>query len=439
MKRIAILIIAVVMTATAAKAQYYTVSDTLIGRSDHYYYNSQYDNCPWNQEGSIVSYHAEYWDRERNSKLGLVEHPDRRMAVKGIAALVTPFETYLEHHSNILFYTSTPGKRAEYVYLCTGDTSWLHVRDSARWDTLTPRLWRFPKSQDTLENASEADSFHYCYLFEAYFNEPLLVDSTFIMAGSFYSNSEYDIKSNWPTSYFLVTEDFDICNGRCSNDSISHLYWFADTAFVNQIRNTIYRYLDSVDSLDYYKDSVEFALDQIMRLQLLEPGLGHLGPFFAIVDYYQLDVAVNDPLKGWAWGSGRFPDRSLDTITARPKPGYCFLRWDDGNTDNPRIIELTQDTLFTALFDTCTAQDIAAPDPLQFSVAPNPASGTVIVRTPSDGSYQLTLYDMGGRCLIQTSFSGTTTNLDLGALVAGSYQLVLRSVDASGIKVIIKQ
>lgn len=37
-------------------------------------------------------------------------------------------------------------------------------------------------------------------------------------------------------------------------------------------------------------------------------------------------------------------------LTAIPHDGYHFTHWSDGNTDNPRTIELTQDTSFTAVF-----------------------------------------------------------------------------------------
>ncbi|MBQ3998558.1 MAG: leucine-rich repeat protein [Paludibacteraceae bacterium] len=39
------------------------------------------------------------------------------------------------------------------------------------------------------------------------------------------------------------------------------------------------------------------------------------------------------------------------TCTATPKRGYQFVRWADGNTDNPRTIEITQDTTMEAIFD----------------------------------------------------------------------------------------
>ena len=38
-------------------------------------------------------------------------------------------------------------------------------------------------------------------------------------------------------------------------------------------------------------------------------------------------------------------------ITAYPNTGYHFSQWSDGNTNNPRTIELTQDTTIEAFFD----------------------------------------------------------------------------------------
>ena len=46
--------------------------------------------------------------------------------------------------------------------------------------------------------------------------------------------------------------------------------------------------------------------------------------------------------------SGKYLD--VITLTATPKTGYHFTQWSDGNTDNPRTLELTQDTILTAEF-----------------------------------------------------------------------------------------
>ena len=42
---------------------------------------------------------------------------------------------------------------------------------------------------------------------------------------------------------------------------------------------------------------------------------------------------------------------SLVTFTAMPNRGYRFMQWADGSTNNPRTVELTQDTTMEAIFD----------------------------------------------------------------------------------------
>ncbi len=51
-------------------------------------------------------------------------------------------------------------------------------------------------------------------------------------------------------------------------------------------------------------------------------------------------------------GNVTYPQTMCDdmSLNATPDYGYHFMQWSDGNTDNPRTIELTQDTTFTAEF-----------------------------------------------------------------------------------------
>ena len=63
---------------------------------------------------------------------------------------------------------------------------------------------------------------------------------------------------------------------------------------------------------------------------------------------YNLNV-ICDNNKGRVTGSGQYNIGAV-LIEATPNYGYHFAQWSDGNTDNPRVIELTQDTTFTAEF-----------------------------------------------------------------------------------------
>ena len=50
-------------------------------------------------------------------------------------------------------------------------------------------------------------------------------------------------------------------------------------------------------------------------------------------------------------GAGYFPYNQPATVTANPNPGYHFVKWQDGETENPRNFTVTESTTFTALFE----------------------------------------------------------------------------------------
>ena len=65
---------------------------------------------------------------------------------------------------------------------------------------------------------------------------------------------------------------------------------------------------------------------------------------------YTITVVANDTLLGSVTGSGTYPSGTSIDIEARPYSGAVFTSWDDGNTDNPRSVTVTQDMTFTAIF-----------------------------------------------------------------------------------------
>ncbi len=65
---------------------------------------------------------------------------------------------------------------------------------------------------------------------------------------------------------------------------------------------------------------------------------------------YTITVTSNDPGLGNVTGSGTYPEGSTIEISARPNTGVHFTGWDDGNTDNPRSIVVTQNMEFMAIF-----------------------------------------------------------------------------------------
>ena len=53
---------------------------------------------------------------------------------------------------------------------------------------------------------------------------------------------------------------------------------------------------------------------------------------------------------GSVYGGGQFKPNTSIGISAHSYLGYHFTQWADGNTDNPRMVVLTNDTTFTAEF-----------------------------------------------------------------------------------------
>jgi hypothetical protein len=75
------------------------------------------------------------------------------------------------------------------------------------------------------------------------------------------------------------------------------------------------------------------------------------GQFLNIVaDSWVVILNTNNNQWGEVAGGGMYTDNTTITITATPYDGYSFLRWSDGNTDNPRTLTVTKDITLTAEF-----------------------------------------------------------------------------------------
>ena len=61
--------------------------------------------------------------------------------------------------------------------------------------------------------------------------------------------------------------------------------------------------------------------------------------------YAELSAISNDSDKGYVAGSGRFPLGTAVELVAIPRPGFVFSHWIDGNTENPRTINVVMDPM----------------------------------------------------------------------------------------------
>ncbi|MBR3980649.1 MAG: InlB B-repeat-containing protein [Bacteroidales bacterium] len=65
---------------------------------------------------------------------------------------------------------------------------------------------------------------------------------------------------------------------------------------------------------------------------------------------YTITAKTNNSSMGTVSGGGTYKYEATATITATPKTGYQFVKWDDGNTNATRTVTVTKDATYTATF-----------------------------------------------------------------------------------------
>ena len=203
---------------------------------------------------------------------------------------------------------------------------------STRWDTATRKVWKFPINVD-----SAVYGFRHVYLYDLKFDHPVVVDSLYYIFGTNYNytliGTEYN-NTYWlshPYAHAVVWVELDIpfdssgIDPLCTHNSDSYISRMIigdkDTTFV-------------IDGVDNYGSLVDWW-----------------GPYLLMIDSATIVVESANLEMGTAGPTRSMSKWVTQTITATPEYGYRFSHWNDGNTDNPRDVYLTQDTLFTAYFE----------------------------------------------------------------------------------------
>lgn len=65
---------------------------------------------------------------------------------------------------------------------------------------------------------------------------------------------------------------------------------------------------------------------------------------------YTITVTVNDSSMGSATGGGTYEENTTATLTATANSTFKFVKWNDGNTSNPRTVKVTENASFQAIF-----------------------------------------------------------------------------------------
>ena len=80
------------------------------------------------------------------------------------------------------------------------------------------------------------------------------------------------------------------------------------------------------------------------------------------IDRFTITVESNDEAMGIVSESGTYDYGTEIQISATPAEGYGFVAWNDGNTDNPRTIIVTEDITYTATFGVLRTISVVSAD-----------------------------------------------------------------------------
>lgn len=292
--------------------------NTIWLRDSTYWYQYWYDECeaytqdvgwiigevPGVFSSAVVPSGKDYLLEERV----VTEHP---VLAEGVAVMVAP---------SVPFSIGSLGSQydTEYVLICHTDSRGRPVDTlaSARWDTAAPRNMLLPQNR-RIEVAGDTTYAVRMQVYEVRFDHPLLLDGDFSIIGTYNSNQRVQVNGSWYFKYkqtaYHVVQGYTLCNDCYSG--IPLMYF-------DPVRDTFYRY-------------------GIERCH---------GPFLPIAGKVELTVLSADTLLGSVTGGGTYRSSETAMVGATPAP-YCrFVGWSDGATDNPRAMQLWQDSTIVAQF-----------------------------------------------------------------------------------------
>ena len=411
------------------------VDDTIPAepRCDKYYYTKWFDDCPyWHPKGIYDSCLCFKYNFGRlfSGKLAKWEYAHNgRMKIKGLVAMVRDYTppTVDGATGNL--------KNPEYMYLYqmteTGRNIQgidvevrLQLLDSVRWDTATARVMEFRQGWND-------EYIQYCYLYEAYFDQPVWVDTDFYIVGSMNTPNSNGMVS---TFYVDVMDNGDYMLNNKTGCTVDN---YSDILFCPQGAQSVLQCPQCLGEGRPYA-FWDFQIGPMFNYWISDWPLSPVGYYLVIVDKWDLNAEPNETGWGEVLGGGRFPDESDDTIAAIPAPGFAFVSWNDGVTDSVRVVYLMSDTTFTAIFQ-CTQQfnlQVSASDATMGTVTGGgnyTASDVTITATPNpghrfnywscgDGSTVITTNPLDVHLVSDTAFvanfediSGQTFNLQVSS------------------------
>ena len=159
--------------------------------------------------------------------------------------------------------------------------------------------------------------------------------------------------------------------------------------------------------------------------------------------YYTVSTSVNNDYWGWVKGGGDYIADTTVRLYAYPKSSLCpFVNWSDGTNQNPRVVTVTRDTSFRAIFR-CDSSDVTGihgfdASGASFTLHPNPAHSEVsLLCSLPIGDWRIS--DIQGRTVLSGHTTKPSTTIDISSLRHGIYLVSIKTQDAVATRKLVKQ
>ena len=148
---------------------------------------------------------------------------------------------------------------------------------------------------------------------------------------------------------------------------------------------------------------------------------------------YTITVLSANESMGTVSGGGEYEVGTEITITATPNEGYHFVTWNDGNTDNPRTITVTEDATYIATFE--EGVGIESRDMLsELAFYPNPTSG--IITFNRNDIMKVEVLDAMGKMVAVYENAFT---IDISKLAKGYYAMRITTAEGVAVRKVIRK
>ena len=144
----------------------------------------------------------------------------------------------------------------------------------------------------------------------------------------------------------------------------------------------------------------------------------------SLAQTYTITVISANSSRGTVIGGGTYNEGTVATIAAFANEGFRFASWDDGNTDNPRYITVTEDKTFIASFDPSNIEDNVASI---IAVFPNPVNDILNITSPETIS-EIEIVNVMGQVVKRIEVNTDNVVCNVKDLTSGVYVVRIRTL-----------